>query len=226
MAIYDDKTGVTLLDAQVPFVTGVLPPSLERRYMNPLRYRVNYRIVPCYVLFCALCLVAGIVLMGMDDERFMPVFIGLLAAIGAASTWLLMTVPKTRKKELRLELERYDFDVSSVPERDRYEIEYEGSKLVFDANGVKVDEKFYWYGHLNPGLVTSNRFNRVWVAIMFGEDPEKSLFVPVSPTLIRAVESLNIPLQNREMFNYLLQYKENAFAQIYKYGTFQVFQYD
>ena len=225
MAVYDDKTGITLLDAQVPFIAGVLPPGLEKRYMNPIRYQTNYRLVPCYALFCAVCFVTGIVLMGIDDERFAPVFVGLLAIMGLVSVWLLLKVPETRKKELRLELERYDFDASFVPEHNKYTIAYEGAELVFDSNGIKVDEKFYWYGHLTPTLVTSNRFNRVWVAVMFGADPTKALFVPVSPALIRAVEDLNIPLKNREAFDYLLQHKENAFAQIYKYGTFQIFTY-
>lgn len=226
MAIYDDKTNVMILDAQVPFVTGMLPPRLEKHYMNPARYRINYRIMPCYALFCAICLVAGIVVMSIDDVRFMPLFIGLLVLIGIASAWLLTVVPKTRKMELAMELERYDFDISDVPEQTRYTIVYEGAEVTFSSGGLKVDGTFFWYNRLNPRLVTSNRFNRVWVAIQFGNDPVKSLFVPISPVLIRAVVNVDIPLQNREEFNYLLANKENAFAQIYKYGTFQVFDYD
>lgn len=226
MAIYDDKTGVTILDAQVPFMTGMLPPRLEKHYMNPVRYRINYRIMPCYALFCAICLTAGIILMRIDDARFAPLFVGLIVLIGGASAWILLTVPKTRKMELALEMERYDFDISDVPEQNSYLIVYEGAEITFSSGGLMVDGTFFWYSRLNPRLVTSNRFNRVWVAIQFGNDPVKSLFVPVSPMLVRAVENLDIPLQNREKFDYLLANKENAFAQIYKYGTFQIFTYD
>ena len=226
MAIHDDKTGMTLLDAQVPFVTGVLPPKLEKHYMNPDRYRMNYQIMPCYALFCVICLALGLLLMEIDDSKFAPLFIGLLVLVGIASAWLLTTVPKMRKKELVTELERYDFDDASVPKQTQYTILYEGAEVCFSASGLTVGDQFFWYGRLNPALVTSNRFNRVWVAVQFGNDPAKSLFVPLSPMLIRAVEELEIPLQNQDEYQYLLKNKENAFAQIYKYGTFQIFDYD
>ena len=226
MIIYDDKTDITALDEQIPFMRGVLPPKLEKQYMNPIRYRMNYRIIPCYALLCAACLISGIVLMEIDEKKFTLVFVGLLAIIMLLSVWLLLSVPKMRKKELLLEMERYDFHDADIPQDSRYIIEYGGAELVFDSNGIDVDGTFYWYSHLNPQLVTSNRFNRVWAAIMFGNDPVKSLFVPISPVLIRAVKTLEIPLQNKEAFSYLVQHKENAFAQIYKYGTFQIFDYD
>ena len=226
MAIYDDKSGITILDSQVPFVTGNLPPKLEKQYMNPIRYCTNYRIVPAYILFAAVCIGLGLLLMKIDEHRFLPVFIGLFVLLGIVSVCLVLSVPKTRKKELTLELERYDFDASSVPKQDRYMIAYEGSELVFSSEGMMVDGTFYWYNHLKPGLVTSNRFNRVWVAVMFGEDPIKSLFVPISPVVIRAIEDFSIPLQNREAFDYLMEHKENAFAQIYNHGNFRIFAYE
>ena len=224
MAIYNDKTGVTLLDSQVPFVTGILPRKLEKQYMNPARYRINYWIVPGYLIFCTLCILVSVTLLEYDEKRFMPVFIGLFLLMGVVSAILLMTVPKTRKRELTFEGNRYDFDGSSVAKQERYVVEYEGTELVLSSNGMTLEGKFYWYSHLKPRLVTSNRFNRVWVAIMFGEDPVNALFVPVSPVLIRAVQDLNIPVQNRSAFDYLLTHKENAFSQIYKYGNFQVFE--
>lgn len=224
MAIYDEKTGVTILDSQVPFVTGNLPPKLEKLYMNPIRYRTNYRIMPVYILFSILCMGLAVALMEIDEHKFLPVFIGLFALFGIGSVWMLINVPKTRKKELELELARYDFDWSAVPVQDQYTIAYEGSELVLSANGLTLDGKFYWYSHLNPALVVSNKFNRIWLAIWFGTDPMKSLYVPLDPVLLRSIEALDIPLENREELEYLLKNKENAFAQIYSYGTFRVFE--
>ena len=224
MAIYDTKTGVTVLDSQVPFVTGNLPPKLEKRYMNPIRFRTNYRIIPAYILLVAVCIGLGLVLMEIDEERFLPAFIGLFALMGIASVLLMLSVPKTRKKELEYELARYDLDYSDVPVQDQYTIAYEGSELVLSANGLTLDGKFYWYSHLNPALVVSNKFNRIWLAIWFGNDPMKSLYVPLDPVLLRSVEALDIPLENREELESLLKNKENAFAQIYSYGTFWTFE--
>lgn len=224
MAIYDDKTGVTVADSQVPFVTGNLPPKLEKRYMNPIRYRTNYRIVPGYALFCAVCLILGLVLMEIDDKKFLPVFLGLFALMAAVTVWLLRQVPKTRRIELALELNRYDLDVSDLEPREQYVLDYEGAELVLDKNGLTIDGKFYWYNHLNPGLVTTNRFNRIWLAIQFGDDPMHSLFVPLSADLIHAVQNLPIPLVNPEVLEFLLTHKENVFGQIYNTGTFRIFE--
>ena len=224
MAIYDDKTGVTLADSQVPFVSGMLPPRLEKRYMNPIRYRINYRIVPGYLIFCALCLTLGLVLMEIDNRKFLPAFLLLFGLMAAATVALLSQVPKQRRKELSLELDRYDLDVADGEVQNRYVLEYEGAELILDKNGVTYGGKFYWYSHLNPGLVTTNRFNRVWLAIQFGDDPLRSLFVPLSPELLRAVRNLPVPLVNPEMLEFLLSHKENVFAQIYSTGTFRVFE--
>lgn len=224
MAIYDDKTGVTIRDSQVPYVAGSLPVKLEKRYMNPIRFRTNYRIVPAYGIFCALCLILGLVLMEIDDKKFLPVFLGLFALMAVVTVWLLRQVPATRKAELKAELDRYDFDTGDIPAQKTYEFFDEGMELTLDANGMTVEGKFCWYGHLKPALVTTNRFHRVWLAIQFGEDPKTALFVPLSAELIHAVQNLPIPLTNPERLDFLLTHKENVIAQVYNTGTFRTFE--
>ena len=224
MAIYDDKTGIRILDSQVPFVSGKLPASIEKRYMNPIRYRTNYRIVPAFVMFCAVCLILVLVLGAIDDQKFMAVMIALFGLMAVAAVCLLLTVPKTREKELALERERYDFDISQVEDMEAYEMELEDLKLKFSENGLTVNDKFFWYSHMNPRLVTSNRFNRVWLAIQFGADPEASVFAPLDPVVLKAVEKLPIAIENRKALDYVLTHKRNAFAQIYNSGTFTVFE--
>lgn len=221
MAIYDDRTGYTLLDAQIPFVSGNLPPRLEKRYMNPLRYRTNYRILPAFLALYAVCLVLVIVLGSIDDQKFMPLMIALFALMAVATVWLLLTVPKTRGKELVLERARYDFETEC---EDTDTLDYEGNLLKFSENGLTVNDTFYWYSHLCPRLVTSNKFNRVWLAIQFGRNPVASVFAPLGPELLHILRKFDIPLENPEMLEYLLSHKNNAFAQIYNTGTFTVFE--
>lgn len=224
MAVYDDESNITLLDSQVPFVPTAFPPSLNKRYMNPIRFRTNYLVLPCYLVFCAACLILVLVLGGIDDQKYAPFMIGSFVLLGGATVCLLAAVPQTRKKELALELDRYDFDYSNVEEQEFYIINLEGIELRFGRNGLSVDGQFHWYGHTAPRLVTSNKFNRIWIAIRFGsEDDLTALFVPLQPVLIRAVEHLVIPLRNPEELDYLLTHKQNTFAQIYNRGTFQVF---
>lgn len=221
MAIYDDKTGVTLLDAQVPFVECTLPPRLEKHFMNPIRYRTNYRILPGFVAFCAACLALIVALGSIDDEKFMPLMIVLFGAMAVAAVFLLWTVPKTREKELASERVRYDFDTAC---EDTDTLDYEGNVLRFSENGLTLNDKFYWYSHLRPRLVTSNKFNRVWLAIQLGSDPTGSIFAPLGPEMLHMLRKYDIPLENPKELDYLLAHKRNAFAQIYNTGTFTVFE--
>jgi len=224
MGIYDDKTGVSLRDSQVPFASGMLPPRLEKRYMNPIRFRTNYRIVPAYAVFCAVCLILVLILMEIDDKKFLPVFLLLFGLMAAVTVWLLRQVPATRKAEIEAELARYDFDAEDISEQTAYDFCDEGLWLTLDANGMTVDGKFFWYGHLKPELVTTNRFNRVWIAVRFGRDPIHAVYLPLSGTLVHAIHTLPVPLENRERLEFLLTHKENVFAQIYATGTFRVFE--
>lgn len=224
MAIYDDKTGVTLRDSQVPFSPGILPPRIEKYYMNPIRYRTNYRIVPAYGLLCVLCVVLIVVLMESDSERYAPAFFLLMGVMAAATVWVLRSVPGIRKAELQAELARYDFEPEPESDQTSYTFYDEGLEITLDANGMYIQDKFYWYGHLKPELVTTNRFNRVWIAIRFGADPVFSVFLPLTPVLIQAVQTLPVPLTNRERLDFLLTHKENVFGQIYNTGTFRVFE--
>lgn len=192
--------------------------------MNPIRFRTNYRILPCYVALCVVCLLSVLILGSIDEQKYLPVMIGLFAVMGVATVLMLLAVPKTRRQELAAEEARYDFDTAAVEIQEQYVIDYEGAKLYFGPNGVRVDDgKFFWYSAMNPRLVTSNRFNRVWIAVEFGSDPLTDIFLPLSPVLIRAIEQLAIPLANPESLDYLLSHKSNAFAQIYNSGTFEVF---
>ena len=224
MGIYDTKTGITLEDAQVPFVAGSLPPSLERRYMNPIRFRMNYRIVPGFAALCMGCVTLSIILMERDDRAFLWAFLVLMGILAAACIWVVMQVPKMRKLELQAEMDRYDLEPAAAQPDGYYALNYEGRGLILNGDGIRYDGQFSWYNHLNPRLVTSNRFMRVWIAIQFGTDPMKSLFVPLCPTLLAAIRDFQIPLENPEALEFLLTHKENAFAQILVRGTFRIFK--
>jgi len=223
MAIFDEKTGITLEDSQVPFAAGKLPVSLECRYMNPIRFRMNYRIVPGFAALCLGCVTLSIILMERDDRAFLWAFLVLMGIVAAASIWLVMQVPKMRKLELQAELDRYDLEPAPAEENGSYSLAHEGRELILNGDGIRYDGVFYWYNHLKPRLVTSNRFLRVWIAIQFGTVPVKSLFVPLCPTLLAAIRDFKIPLENPEALEFLLTHKENAFGQIYQSGSFILF---
>ena len=223
MAIHDDRTGVTLEDTQVPFVAAMLPPSLEKLYMNPIRFRMNYRMVPGVAALCMACVILSIVLMEQDSQANLWAFLVLMGILAAACIWVVLQVPKMRTAELRAELDRYDLEPAPAEESGSYTLTHEGRELILNGDGIRYDGTFYWYNHLKPRLVTSNRFLRVWVAIQFGTDPVNSLFVPLCPALLAAIRDLEIPLENPTALEFLLTHKENAFGQIYQSGSFILF---
>ncbi len=221
MALRDDEFYYP--QQQIPFMGMVGGRKLEKGFMNPIRYRTNYQIVPAYAVLCAVCLGLGIFLMDMDSQRFLPVFILLFAVMGVASVWLLLEVPKTRKQELALEEERYDLSASDVVRKDAYEIPYDGHRVVLKEDGIWVNDSVFEYDKIAPTLVTSNYCNRVWLAIRFGTNPETAVYAPLSPEVMQAIHQFRIPISNDPALIYLRTHKTNAFAQIYHYGTFHVF---
>lgn len=225
MAVETRYAGV-LPDSVIPFLGKDLdenfPPAVERKFLNPIRYRTNYRVIPAYAIFCAVCLLTGVVLMSQDENRFWPVFVIALAAMAIVSVLLLLQVPKTRRAELEMEYNRYDLDPSHVPEETCYHVAYEGKELIFTADGVRDGDRFGWYNHLTPKLATSNKFNRVWIALQLGSEPLKSWFIPLDPVVLRAIRQFRIPLENWEDLDYLLEDPRAAMEQIYKTGKIQI----
>lgn len=222
MGIYDDETGIFVSDSKLPFVTGILPPKLEQNYMNPVRFLINYRIVPGFGILCGLLLAIIVILMSIDDVKYGTVAIILFGLIGLLCVVLLMTVPKTREWEIAAELKRYDFSPTATVSGDTWELQDEGTSLCFSKDGLTIDNQFFWYNHLQPCLVTTNRFNRIWIALQFGSDPMHSVYVPLTSELIAAVNHFEIPLKHPEALNFLLENKEKVFREIYSTGTFSV----
>lgn len=222
MGVYNDENGFFATDAQLPFTPGLLPPRLERIYMNPVRFLINYRIVPGFGILCGLLLAAIVILMSIDEAKYGTAAMVLFGVIGVLCVAFLLTVPKTRDWEVAAELRRYDFSAPYAPLQDTWIVEDEGIIMQFSQNGLRIGEKFYWYNHLSPKLATSNQFNRVWLALQFGADPMRSVFVPLSSEAIAAVDHFSIPLQNKDALHYLLKNKEQVFHEIYRTGTFSV----
>jgi hypothetical protein len=222
MGVYNEENGFFATDAQLPFTPGLLPPKLERIYMSPVRFFINYRLVPGFAIICAVLLAIIVTLMNIDEEKYSTVAIILFGVIGILCILLLLSVPKTREWELAAELKRYDLTPSATPLPDIWTVNDEGIIMQFSKNGLRLGEKFYWYNHIAPKLATSNQFNRVWLALQFGADPMHAVFVPLSPEAITAVDQFSIPLQNKDALNYLLKNKEKVFGQIYRTGTFSV----
>lgn len=222
MAVYNNENGFYARDTQLPFIQGFLPPHLERSYMNPVRFSINYRIVPGFAILCGLLLATILILMSIDEVKYLTASIILFCILAFLCAVLLLISSNARKLEISAEMKRYDLTPLPALPEDAWVLEDEGMVLQFSKDGLKVGDKFYLYNYLKPKLSTSNRFNRVWVALQFGSDPLHSVFVPLSPEALAAVEQFDIPLQNKDALHYLLAHKEKVFEKIYNTGSFHI----
>lgn len=92
----------------------------EKQRLNPIRRTVNYVIIPVYCATCFALLVPMICLMEIDDQKYLPVFLACVGFFVLLTAALLISIPFTRRKEVAIELENYDFDVKSAEPRDKY----------------------------------------------------------------------------------------------------------
>ena len=82
--------------------------------MLPLNFTVSYILTPIYAVVCFLLVGAFAVLMEMDDEKYLVHGLLCLGTFVLISIIFLATVPLVRKKAIEIELERYNFDISTV----------------------------------------------------------------------------------------------------------------
>lgn len=221
--MFEIPTPNTIPDENIPFLPNPFTRENNRRFMNPIRRKVNYVILPVYLAVCALSLGTGVLVMSIDDTRYGWLMVLCLFIVAVASAVVLWQVPGTRKQEIRIEMSRYDFDPEHFAQMERYPVKNELWDVVLTPTGLLVNGKHHYYSALQPTLVTSNHFNRVWISVRFGSDPWHGVYVPLDGSVIRAVREFEIPLQGAEKIPYLLEHTENVFAQIYQYGDFTAY---
>lgn len=192
--------------------------KFEKANMNKIRYIINYFVVPIYALITLICLVMVGVLMEIDEHRYTPIAIGLFIFIGVMTFSLLVSIPLTRKLEIKAEIKRYDFDTSNIESNGIYDFSNEEVSLRFDENGIYINDTLFWYNHLKVFINTSNHLNCVWVSIIFYINETNYYDILLCGKIINMIEKFNINLLNRESFDYIINHKEEAFTKIYKTG--------
>lgn len=192
--------------------------AYEKAQMLPLNFTVSYILTPIYAVVCFLILGAFGVLMEIDDEKYLVQGLFCLGAFVLISMIFLASVPLVRKKAIDAELERYDFDTSKVEPLEIYDFSTEDFSLRFDEYGMYVNDELYYYNHLNKKVITDNYCKRVSIYMQFALDEEHVVTLPVNPTSLKMLECLEIKLDNRDILDYIIANKRDAFEQIYNKG--------
>lgn len=192
--------------------------AYEKTQMLPLNFTVSYILTPIYIVVCFLLIGAFAVLMEIDDEKYLLQGLLCLGAFVLISIIFLASVPLVRKKAIKTEIERYDFDTSKEEALEIYDFSTEEFSLKFDKYGMYVNDELFYYNHLNKNVVTGNYLKRVGVYLQFTLDKEHRVTLSVNPTTLKMLESLDIKLDNRHILDYIISNKKDAFEQIYNKG--------
>lgn len=112
----------------------------ERRQLSPIRKKINYIVLPIYIVSCIALLVPMIWLIEIDDEKYLPVFLALFGVFVLMTAALLISMPFIRKKEAAIELEKYDFDLKNTEPREEYIFEYSELAATFPLSPSPFEE--------------------------------------------------------------------------------------
>lgn len=192
--------------------------AYEKTQMLPLNFTVSYILTPIYAVVCFLLLGAFAVLMEIDDEKYLAHGLMCLGTFVLISIIFFASLPLVRKKAIEIELERYDFDTSTVEPLKIYDFSTEDFSLRFDEHGMHVNDELFYYNHLNKNVVTNNYCKRVGIYIQFVLDEEHIVTLPVNPTSLKMLECLEIKLDNKHILDYIIVNQKDAFEQIYNKG--------
>ena len=190
----------------------------EKAIMLPLNFTMSYIVTPIYLVVTLLLLVGFGVSIETDNKSYIIfgyVCLGIFALLSIA---LLATVPFVRKRAIKTELTRYDFDASEENYSDTFDFSNPYSSLRFDKLGMYVNDELFYYNHLNKQVVTSNKYKRVVMSLKFSASEEHIILLPVNSETINMLNCLDIELDNRHILDYIINNKEKAFIQIYDKG--------
>ncbi len=193
--------------------------AAEKARMLPLNALLVYRITSVYVFVSVLLSVGFGVLMDIDDERYFLPAISLIGIFAALSIVLLASLPYVRKKAVETELQRYDFDTSSINSADVWTISAEGETVRFDRRGMQVRGVRHDYDGLRCRIVTNNYYQRINISLWCASSEEEDgVLLPLTSQVLKMIEYLNIPLDNPETLDFILHHRVAAFRQIYDKG--------
>ena len=126
--------------------------AYEKTQMLPLNFMVSYILVPIYVVVSLFLIGAFGILMEIDDQKHLVPGLLCLGAWALITIVLLASVPFVRRKTIRTELNRYEFDTSAEIPLQVYDFSTEDFSLKFDQFGMYVNEDLFYYNHLQKRI--------------------------------------------------------------------------
>lgn len=219
----------------------------EKAEMSPLRWKFNYTVLPIYLALVLLPCIPVLILMGIDEEKFLPVLIVWACVFVVLTVAMLCAIPLMTKKETKIELERYGYmfkeplplteenvkingtlgdDLTYILTKDGVTAEWQEEQQeegqVFDE--MKENLHFVPWKEATFALATQSRLRRVHiaVAVLFEESEDGmegcAYFLPMTEELFAAIHAFGLQDKLGSDWDYLLYNPEDAFKQILTKG--------
>lgn len=192
--------------------------AYEKMQMLPLTFAFSYILTPIYAVLCFFLIAAFGVLMEIDDDKYLSLGLLCLGAFLIITILFLACVPAVRKKAIKAELDRYDFDTTNEEALEIYDFSTDEISLKFDKYGMYVNDELFYYNHLSKMVITSNHLKRVGLYLQFALSEKHWVRLWVNSTTLKMLEHLEIKLDNAPVLEYILSNKAEAFEQIYNKG--------
>ena len=194
----------------------------EKQEMNKIRTFINYTIVPIILIITILVLSTIFILLTINEEKYTTLAIILFILLGTMYISLIASLPLIRKKELKIELDKYDFTINQDV-KDEYVINTKNSVVKFKKDGLYYEDKYYKYDDLKINFHISKYLLKVNLFIEINVINDKSFinpnwFIDLDNKLLNALTHYNIKIENKDRLLYIINNKEKAFEDILKYG--------
>ena len=218
------KTGETVIYNSLfekPSFSKIL--KQEKQEMNKIRAIVNYTVVPIVFIVTFVFLTTIFITMEINEEKYTVLSIILFSVLGLIYTLLLLSVPFIRKKELEIELSKYDFYIDDE-EKEEYIVESTSTiPVFFKKDGLYFNNKHYKYEDLYLQLMTSNHLLKITIKVYISVKDSDSFIKPhwnmkLDKELVNAIMKYDIKIDDYDKFIYIINNKEKSFKQILKCG--------
>lgn len=195
----------------------------EKKQMNPIRVKVNFVIIPIYAAIMMIILTTIGILLSIDEDKFTVLSIVLFIIFFMMIILLLISIPIIRKKEVEIELKKYDFSIQKENKEEYTLKTMDNIECIINKEYLMINNKKFKHDDFCIEVITYNYLLTVQINIEFVLIETNELIAPcwnfkLDNELLNALVKFNIEIINKEIFDYIINNKEEAFRQILKYG--------
>ena len=192
--------------------------AYEREHMYPFVFTICYVVAPLYLLVSFALCAAFVILLDTDEVKYLVPGLLCIGTFVVITIALLVSVPFTRRKTVRLEMARYDFDTAPVAPQEVWDFSSKDYSLVFDRDGMRFNGCLYNYARLEKRLIMGHYCRRVNLYLRFTTDTGEKITLLVNPQTLKMLQCLDIRLDNQASLDYILSDTEAAFTMIHSRG--------